>query len=368
MGGAEIAVREITDRLALDYEWDLIMVRPNRKHPKFERVGNINIYRVGFSNSQVDDLSKLDIVFRLNKILYPILAFIKGCSLHRKRKYGAVWSIMAAYAGLAGLFFKVLNPDVKFILTLQEGDSFSHIKKRAGSSIFLFKKIFKEADYIQAISNYLVSFAREFSCEKDIVVIPNGVDFSKFTEKSAEDSRSGRFSMITTSRLVEKNGLRDLILSLNYLDKSVYLSILGTGSLLGELISLVSENKLEDRVNFLGTLNQTDMVSHLKQSDVFIRPSLSEGLGNSFLEAMAVGLPIIGTEVGGIVDFLVDGKTGLSCRVNDPKDIAQKVGIIKSDSNLRLELVKNAKKLVAERYDWEHIVGRFKSEIFDKIV
>jgi glycosyltransferase involved in cell wall biosynthesis len=60
---------------------------------------------------------------------------------------------------------------------------------------------------------------------------------------------------------------------------------------------------------FHGQKDKKEMIELLHKADVFIRPSRSEGLGNSFLEAMAAGLPIIGTEVGGIPDFLFDPKT-----------------------------------------------------------
>lgn len=368
VGGAEVAVKEITDRIADGYEWDLITVRPSRNHPKFEKIGNVNVYRIGFANNQVDNLSKIGFIFRLNKILYPILAFMKAIRLNRERKYEGIWSIMAAYAGLAGLFFKTFNRKVKSILTLQEGDTSEHVKRKAGLFSFLLKKIFKQADYIQAISKYLISFAKDFDCDKDIVVIPNGVDLSKFTGDILIKDNKTNFKIITTSRLVEKNGLRDLILSLRYLDDTYTLDILGTGPLSSELLNLVRENKLGERVNFVGTLSQSDMISYLRQSDVFVRPSLSEGLGNSFLEAMAIGLPIIGTAVGGIVDFLVDSETGLFCKVHNPEDIAEKIKIIKNDDNLRKKLIENGQKLVKEKYSWELIVRQFQSEIFDKIV
>jgi len=87
----------------------------------------------------------------------------------------------------------------------------------------------------------------------------------------------------------------------------------------------------------------------LALADVFVRPSLSEGLGNVFLEAMAAGLPIIGTPVGGILDFLKDGETGLFCRIKNPKSIAEKIKEILSDDRLREKLIQNGQKLAEEK-------------------
>lgn len=368
VGGAEVAVKEITDRLGDQYEWDMITIRPNRGYPRFERIGNVNVYRLGFFTNQSEDLIKLNYWFKLNKILYPVLALLKANRLNKVRSYDAVWSIMAAYAGLAGLFFKTANPKVKFILTLQEGDSPEHVKKQAGIFLFLLKRIFEKADYIQAISRYLIDFAKEFGCHKDIAVIPNGVDLNKFIEsKSSSRKSSQTIKIITTSRLVKKNGLADLILALKYLDGKYQLDVLGTGPLLEELSSLVKNNNLEQRVTFKGGVDQAEMVVSLNQSDVFVRPSLSEGLGNSFLEAMAVGLPVVGTRVGGIPDFLKDGETGLFCEVNNPKDIALKIKTILDDEALRSRLIINGQKLIKEVYDWNLVTAKFKAEIFDKL-
>ena len=105
------------------------------------------------------------------------------------------------------------------------------------------------------------------------------------------------------------------------------------------------------------------MPAYLWMSDIFIRPSLSEGMGNSFIEAMAAGVPIIGTRVGGIPDFLVDGETGLFCEVRDSQSIADKINILLSDEALRQSLIANGRKIVSEKYNWDGIAGRMKGII-----
>ena len=95
-------------------------------------------------------------------------------------------------------------------------------------------------------------------------------------------------------------------------------------------------------------------------ADVFCRPSLSEGLGNSFLEAMAAGAPVVATPVGGIPDFLQDGKTGWFCRVNDPASIAEKIKYILDEQNKHkvTEVINNAKQMVLEKYSWDGIAAQ----------
>jgi glycosyltransferase involved in cell wall biosynthesis len=90
-----------------------------------------------------------------------------------------------------------------------------------------------------------------------------------------------------------------------------------------------------------------------------VRPSISEGLGTAFLEAMAAGLPIVGTNVGGIPDFLKDSQTGLFC-TTESKSIAEKINLLLKDNDLRNRISENARKLVSEKYQWDNIAEEYK--------
>ena len=115
---------------------------------------------------------------------------------------------------------------------------------------------------------------------------------------------------------------------------------------------------------FAGFIAHEKLPTYLWASDIFVRPSLSEGMGNSFIEAMASGLPVIATPVGGIVDFLRDGETGLFCEVGNPKSIAQKIEKLIKDSESRQYIVENASGMVKDKYDWSLIAKRMKEEVF----
>jgi glycosyltransferase involved in cell wall biosynthesis len=105
----------------------------------------------------------------------------------------------------------------------------------------------------------------------------------------------------------------------------------------------------------------------MKASDAFIRPSLSEGLGNAFLEAMAARIPVIGTTVGGIRDFLIDGETGFAVDPEDSKSIVEAVTKVKKlPPSLREDLVNRSEKVVRERYDWNS-VSRDVERLFNAI-
>ena len=166
--------------------------------------------------------------------------------------------------------------------------------------------------------------------------------------------------------MVKKNAVGDIIGAIKYLPENIRLIILGTGSLEEDLKFQTSNLKIEDRVSFLGHIDHRELPKYLASADIFIRPSLSEGLGSSFLEAMAVGLPVIATPVGGIPDFLKDGETGLFCEVINPKSIAEKVKVYLENNDLRKKIINNAREMVVKKYDWDLIAKKMRN-IFDRL-
>ncbi len=289
-------------------------------------------------------------------------------------QYHAVWAIMASYAGFAALLFKRKFSRISVLLTIQEGE---HFERRHGVLKPIFRKIFINADYLTVLSKFLAQWAEDMGARGPIVVVPNAVDLALFSKKSENlategegaaekvattetlkvglDKKPGDIFLITTSRLSAKNGIGDIISSLEYLSPNIKLLVLGQGELESVLKNQVKKSLLENRVTFLGYVPHAEMPQYLHISDVFIRPSLSEGLGNSFLEAMAAGIPVIATPVGGIPDFLTDGETGLFCEVKNPRSIAQKVEKLIKDTESRNYIVRQAEKMVREKYQWPRI-------------
>ena len=354
VGGAEIAVKEITDRLP-EFEFDMVTLKLGEKDKDEEKLGNVMVYRVGGS-----------------KTLFPIKALLFARKLNKKRKFTHIWAIMANWAGLGALFFKLFSPKTKYILTLQEGDSLEYIKKKVWFIYPLFKKIFLKADVIQTISHFLAKWARSFGYVGEVQVIPNGVDVEKFSISNSQFSKgSDQVILITTSRLVKKNGVGDVIDALKFLPENFKFKILGTGPRENDFKLKIRNLKLEGRVEMLGFVDQDKIPAFLHQSDIFIRPSVSEGMGNSFVEAMAAGLPVIATPVGGITDFLFDPDrnkehppTGLFVNVSDPKDIARQVLRLTKDQKLRETLINNGKRLVREKYNWDLIAKQMEDRVF----
>jgi glycosyltransferase involved in cell wall biosynthesis len=370
VGGAEIAVKEITDRLP-DCEFDLITAKGQGGLADFERIGRINVHRTGLGS-------------RFDKFLLPISGFLKARHLSKENNYAFAWSIMASYAGLAACAYKSAFKK-KLVLTVQEGDDEEHLKRFVFGNEILYKALirpvhrlaFRAADFITAISADLANRAKKSAARVEPVIVPNGVETELFSRPSSvfPDVRKllgikpDEKIVITVSRLAKKNGVEDLIRAFKIIASakvSVKLVICGIGEEEKKLRKTAENLGLGERVVFAGLVKHGDLPGYLWASDCFARPSLSEGLGNVFLEAMAAGVPIVGTPVGGIPDFLTDGETGLFCEPGNPEDIAEKIINILSDRPLSEKLSSNGLKLVKEKFEWDQIAARM-GEIFESV-
>jgi glycosyltransferase involved in cell wall biosynthesis len=364
IGGAEIAVREITDRIA-DLEFSMLVPKISRTSPRKETLGKVSVHRIGFG-------------YPIDKFIFPLLGLIAALWIDRRRRFSLSWSIMASQASIAAVFFRMLRPSVPLVLTLQEGDEEEHLARYVLGSRLLYRMlirpwhalVFRKADCVTAISSYLKDRAASMGVHASVDIVPNGVDLSRFVPESPYSSLEQRAHirtqlgaaesdtlLVTTSRLVEKNGVEDIVRALKSLPESVFLVVIGSGKLLERLKSVADELHLLGRIRFVGELPQRDIPAYLHASDIFVRPSLSEGFGNSFVEAMAAGLPVVATPVGGIVDFLEDGVTGLFAKPGNPASVAKAISRLLADTDLAAKVRVNAFAMVKERYDWATVAA-----------
>ena len=281
---------------------------------------------------------------------------------------------------LSGILGYILNKFTKvpYIITIQSAD-FSVYHPRLNINIIKWfyqkieKIIFKNADYCHAVSNYLGNHFRQYRVKK-IAVIPDGVSQEKF--KPDPDKKETRKKLgfdtknliVCVSRLEYKNGTRDLIEAAKYLqDFDFKIIICGNGSEMEKLKNMIKEFNLEKRVFLLGDILHSELPKYVACADIFVRPSLAEGFGIVFLEAMAAGLAVIGTPVGGIPDFLHNNETGLFCEPSNPKDIADKIEVLIRDKTLTQRLIQNGFKMIKEEYNWEKIANRIK-KLYEKVL
>lgn len=384
VGGAEVAIKEITDRIdQREIDFHMVCLRFDSTLPKVEKIGNVLVHRIGFSkeNPTSEDLKKFPL--HLNKYIFQFTAAFKALGLHLKYHYDGIWAMMAHAVGVPATIFKIFNPKVGYALTLQEGDPIPYIEKTVRPLWPLFARAFTKADVVQVISSFLGEWARTRGFRGPLEFIPNGAslpapdNYSDAEIKALKEKygkKDGDIYIVTVSRLVEKNAVDDIIRALPLLPKHIKALVVGGGPDEEMLKNLAQELGVADRVTFTGQVDRKVTAQCRLISDIFARPSRSEGMGNSFASAMASRIPIIATQEGGLIDFIFDAKknpdketTAWVVDKDSPEQIAQAVNDILAHPEQVKKVVATAYKLVSEDYNWDHIARDMMTRVFDKI-
>jgi glycosyltransferase involved in cell wall biosynthesis len=330
-GGAEVYVDEIVKKLKNDYDFIILTSRISRKFSRYEEKDGVRIIRIGLG-------------CHFDKYLYPIVAFFKIFSI----KKDLIHSVMESYAGLALLFYRVIDKKTPALLTLQSG--------RVKMPKFLFKKVHQAPDKIQAISKYLAQRAKNLGA-KNVQVIPNGINLEQF---NFIFSKKEKHKIICVANLRQVKGIKHLIDSMpKILEKfpDAKLVLIGEGAERKNLESQITNLELKGAVELKGKLNPEQVRRELSGAEVFVLPSLFEGQGIVILEAQASKIPVIASNTGGIPDIVKDRETGILVDVKNSEQIGDAVIKVFSNTNFADSLVKNAQQNL-EQYDWQNIAKK----------
>jgi glycosyltransferase involved in cell wall biosynthesis len=223
----------------------------------------------------------------------------------------------------------------------------SHSKFARKVFSFLYKFANKVICVSQSVKDYLIKIG-EISDEKGEVIY-NPVSSPSKLQKQNQSS----FTIVSVGRL-EKGKNQQLILkALHQLeDKSIQLILVGDGTERGSLDELIHNLNLQERVRITGFVSEPELF--LAQADLFVLPSISEGFGIAAVEAMLLGVPCLCSQVGGIPEFVVDGKTGWLFDPENQKEFIDKFHIIlKMDKKIRDEIGIKGRESVVERFSEE---------------
>lgn len=348
IGGAEIAIGEIVKRLKDRFDFYIVTSRFRRDLPKREVRPEGTVIRIGLG-------AKFD------KWFLPFSAFSPDL-----RSAQIFWGVDVGVGSLAAAIFKLFRPKTPFIFNIQYGYGEERLRRgRFGLIGLAFRFILSRSDYVTAISTYLLDLARRSNYCGPAEVIHNGVDLQKFKSQNTKGKITSQNSkvIITVSRLVEKNGIDILIRAVVEVKKAipdVRCLIIGDGPERKALELQAASCKLQANVAFIGEILHEEIPKYLREADVFVRPSRSEGMGNAFVEALAAGVPVIGTPVGGIPDIIEDRKTGLFARVDDPQDLAKKIIRILHDPELAERIALGGRQIVSRQFSWDKIAEAYR--------
>ena len=215
-----------------------------------------------------------------------------------------------------------------------------------------------------------------YFCRSQVILFSNISDFSslKVVHCGLELSRY-RFrlprkevkTIFCASRLAPEKGFEFLVEAIRILkDKNYDLEIrlVGDGPSREGLERIARDLGISDRVHFLGHLDEAEKMHELQSSDLCVLPSLAEGLPSSATEAMAVGVPVIATNIAAISELIEHGKTGLLVRPSDPGALADAVIKMVDDYEFRRRAAQLGRTKVIEEFDVDKETARLKSYLF----
>jgi glycosyltransferase involved in cell wall biosynthesis len=195
-----------------------------------------------------------------------------------------------------------------------------------------------------------------------IEVIPNGVEKTFFSTQ--QRVRPSRPRLLFVGRLAVQKNVDLLLRALDGISEQFETVLVGDGELEGELKALTKKLHLQN-VRFHGRADGPDLIDLFRQADLFVLPSEREGMPLVLLEAMAMGLPTVATDIAGNRDVVIDGKNGRLVPLNDAAAMRRALLELVADEALYRRMSESARKS-AERYTWD-AVGQDFEEVYARV-
>lgn len=246
----------------------------------------------------------------------------------------------------------------KLIVSFRGGDITKFINNH-GEDIY--SNVFNDADIFLPVCNYFKELLINLGCEENkIIVHYSGIKCNRFRFKSRIPINGQSIHILSVGRLVEKKGLKYSILAVSKLLKSghnIKYSIVGGGPLREDLLKLILDLNVSDKIKLLGVKIQNEVVDILDNSHIFIAPSITsedknqEGIPNVLKEAMAMGLPVVSTYHSGIPELVHDGISGYLLQEKNIDNLADKIQYLINHTDLWADLGKSGRKYVIEHFD-----------------
>jgi glycosyltransferase involved in cell wall biosynthesis len=192
---------------------------------------------------------------------------------------------------------------------------------------------------------------------KNIHIIPGGVDIDKFSDSGMKKSERHRKNILMTGRVDDYAKGLDVLMAAS---KKLWLKRKDF------IVNVTSRKKIDQPfIKSTGWVPFDRLPRLYKQADICVFPSIwPEPFGLVVVEAMAAGRPVIASKVGGLKQVVVDKETGFLVMPGDADDLAQKLEILLDNSNLRNKMGQKARERVEEKYDWRDIIKKYYLPLF----
>lgn len=362
-GGGGNATQQIGRALVKKGAKVTILTAAQGSLPRRQNDRGVQVYRIWAARRRQDRCSVPEM------LAFMVHALFIAPGLARQVKANASLVFFGLPTGPIGWWLKK-TMGVPYVVSLQGGD----VPGFMGEEMALFHRItgpviseiWRTAHGVIANSRGLANLARQHAPDITIGMVPAGADLDAVTP-STHPTLEGPLRLLFVGRLVNQKGLDVLFKALSTMkdDQDWSLTIAGEGPLKDELALAAYGLGINDRVTFRGWLERDHLPAVYEQADVFVLPSRDEGMPNAMLEAMAAGLPVIGSKVAGLEEVVIDGETGLLVPPEDADALARALRVVIEDRDHTFALGQAARTRVVQKFSWDRAADSYMSLLCD---
>jgi glycosyltransferase involved in cell wall biosynthesis len=286
---------------------------------------------------------------------------VRICRDHRFDVIHVHWPVPHALFGWAGKKFS----GSRLVLTFY-GVELRWVKNRFPFLRKFISWAINRADLVTCISSHTQQEIRNYS-HKPATIIPFGAGFDVGTDGEFPEAQPPEILFV--GRLVERKGVRYLVDAFFQLSREmdVKLYIVGEGPEKQTLDKQIQRLGIQDRAILTGSIPEGELRVRYQRCSVFVLPAVvdskgdTEGLGVVLIEALLYGKPVIASRLGGIVDIVKDGRTGILVPEKDIRQLAQALKKLLTDLSLRRRLAADGRQFVQQHFSWDRIIAQLKS-------
>jgi glycosyltransferase involved in cell wall biosynthesis len=361
-GGASNATYNIALQLVKRGHSVDVLTSRFKNQPPEETINGVKVYRVTSWRSSIHECGLL------GASSYVLFAFFKLRKLLQTNSYQILHYFFSFPTGALSFYSHSIKRK-PYALSLRGSDvpgydTFSLTLRMLHWILKpVTRRIWREASAVVAVSKGLRQLALETMPSIPISVIYNGINNEVFRPNHLSATHARRTTrLLTVSRLINRKGLEYLFIAVAAIEgHPLHVDIVGTGSAEKRLRDMVVKLGLENIVTFHGYQPPAELARLYNEADIFVLPSISESLGLVFLEAMACGLPIIATHVGGIPEIVKNNENGILVDAAKPNQIAYAITTLIDKPALRKRFAQNNAAKIRKQFTWDRIAQSYEA-------
>jgi glycosyltransferase involved in cell wall biosynthesis len=357
-GGGGIATYYIARELSRKDYTVTVLTSHFKELRWYEEVEGIHVYRVPVMRKRRDYCSVAEMAsFILTS--FPMLLYLLF-----KHRYDLIHIFFGVPSGPLGYIAKKLF-GIPYLIRMGGGDvpgfrpfQYKHLYILLTP---LLRILWRNAEFLVANSKGLRKMADHIFPALPIHIIPNGVDIHRFTNGNARSS-ADVVRILFVSRLIMRKGLQFLIEAvpdiLQQANSPFEIKVVGDGPDKEKLLQQIEQFGVAEKFRFCGYIDHGKLPEYYLDADIFVLPSLAEGMPNVVLEAMGSGLPVVATRVPGSEELIHHGENGYLVAPSDSQSLAQAIISLINDRVLRKRMGKQSKEIVSQ-YTWKSIAEQY---------